>query len=229
MVRKDRISKVEARAGTSLRRTAVGGRARHRYDRGVSLFVEYLATRLNGTNDLSTDQIQSFAWKLERGDYFRVCDAETLDIFLSSFIELAFASDPADWATDFPVFGRWECSEVYLGICDSIPEVRGKLLRSHRVLTSWSRKGVVHRAPPAPVILVMAILGWAVGRKDFRFAAGILCMFFALLRPSEFFDLRRNSVDFSVSAPIHATVALEHTKTSVRKGGGSTGVRLSQR
>ena len=221
--KKRNISKVETRAGKTLKRQAVSGRARHRCDRGVAIFVEYLCTRASGTNGMTTDEIKQFAWRLERNEYFRSADAENLDIFLANFIELAHASDPSDWSSDSQVFGRWECSEVYCGICDAIPEGRGKLARSHRVLTSWSRQGEVTRAPPAPVELVLGILGYAVGRGDWRFAAGVICMYFGLLRPAEFFDLRRKNIGFSlgnnprVDPTTHATLALERTKTTGRK------------
>ena len=197
------------RKGRSLLKLAVQGRARRRYDRGVATFLEWVLRRGPGAD---VKEFRDLTFKIERGDYLTSDDISALDRVLSVFFDLTYFADPLD-TPDHPLFGRWECSEVFCGITDHIPEAKGRLPRSTRCLVAWSRESVPVRASPAPVVLVMGILGFAINKKFYRFAIGIIFMFFGLLRPGEWFGVRFKHV----SIDNVTVVSLDNTKTTRNK------------
>ena len=160
---------------------AVGGRARRRYDRGVSSFIEYLI--FCGE--------KPFALLLENKAYLEVTQVRYLDSLLSTMFELAFMSDPKDVDSSTRISSRWESSELLCGLTDRHPECRKGLPRAVRCLVAWAREdGAPQRAPPLSIRFAFVIVAWALQRGFASFALGILFMYFALLRPAEFFSLR---------------------------------------
>ena len=195
---------------SSLARGVVGSRARVRYDRGVAVFVEWCRVFTGWNTERQADHV---AHLLESGGYFSSAEAKTLDELLSEFYELSYSSDPLDSEAVTPIFARWEASEIHCGITDKCPELKNNLPRAQRSLYAWALSADVVRAPPMHAKLVIAILGFALANNLFSFGAGVLLMFFGLLRPQEFFHLKRR--DIQLSSP--TIVALWKTKTSRRK------------
>ena len=207
------VNSAKAAPKQTLARLAVAGRARHRYDRGVQVFVEWLRV-FDGPRieALPVDRLD-IADSLELGKYFSAAWAQSIDGYFSDFVELAYISDPLDISARVTVFSRWELSEVFCGITDKCPELKGSLPRTQRLLKAWALEGQPVRAPPMNGDIVCALIGWAFVNNFIGLAIGILLMFFALLRPHEFFSLRKR--DIAVGYP--SVLALWNTKTSRKK------------
>ena len=195
-------------ASNSLATQAVGLRARRRYDRGVAAFVEWVVCR-SGAFDL---KFRELVLKIEAGGYLTTAEIELLDFLLTFYFELAHMSDPLDGSSsEIAVFSRWESSELLCGLGDRCAEVKRRLPRANRCLLSWGRQLHVDRAPPLHVDLVIALLGYVRKYNLIGIGVGLICMFFGLLRPGEFFLLRRK--DVSLAFPTILAL-LEPTKTS---------------
>jgi hypothetical protein len=209
---KKKISRTHLRVdrAAGLRERAVGGRARRRYDRGVAAFVEWCFVSNKRT----------LAFLVESGKYLDDANIRELDFVLTEYFLLAYDADPVhidEAPGSIRITSRWEGSELLCGITDKFPEARKKLPRASRTLGSWLREEVPLRAPPLPVSFAYAILGWAFSRGLLSFACGIITMFWAMLRPCEFFALHIDQLVHGTNdSPSFITIL--HSKTSVAKG-----------
>ena len=133
--------------------------------------------------------------------------ASQLDSVVSDYLEFLWAEG----------FGRSHASNILAGLQDAQPQLRGKLLQSRRLLKTWSTHEVPNRAPPLPVDVLHAMVGYALFKEKQTLALSFLLAFHGLLRTGELVALKCGQV--SISSPQGpAVISLGLTKGGKRQG-----------
>ena len=119
---------------------------------------------------------------------------EEFDILVSEFIEELWVSgEPKSWAND-------TCS----GLQHHVPNLRGKLVGSWRLLKAWSKTELPNRATPMSLEVLQAFIGIALKEHDLNHALCYALCFQGLLRPAEAFQLVPQTVDLNLQARLAA-------------------------
>ena len=130
-----------------------------------------------------------------------------LDAIVSDYMEHL-------WATGA---GRTEGSNILAALQDAQPQLKGKLLESWRLLKTWTTHEVPNRAPPLPLEVLHAMVGYATFKQNCRLALSFLLGFHGLLRTGELLQIKGSQV--SIRSPRGpAVISLGLTKSGKRQG-----------
>ena len=133
--------------------------------------------------------------------------AAKLDSVVADYLEFLWASGA----------GRSTASNILAGLQDTHPHMRGKLPESWRLLKTWVTHEVPNRAPPLPLDMLEAMVGYALFKQWHSFALTLLLGFFGLLRTGEILSITGAHV--SVKNPRGpAVISLGLTKAGKRHG-----------
>lgn len=105
---------------------------------------------------------------------------EKLDALVCDYLEHL-------WATGE---GRALASDTVAGLQDSDVRLRGQLPGAWRLLKTWSINEIPNRAPPLPVHVLHAMVGWAFFHQRFTFGISLLLGYYGMLRTGEIIALR---------------------------------------
>ena len=113
--------------------------------------------------------------------------------------------------------GRALASDTVAGLQDSDPKLRGELQGSWRLLKTWSINEVPNRAPPLPVHVLHAMVGWAWFHQHVSFGVSLLVGYYGMLRTGEVLALKSHHF---MAKPEHpkVVVSLGLTKGGKRQG-----------
>ena len=132
---------------------------------------------------------------------------EEFDLPVSEFIEYLWVSgEPKSWAND-------TCS----GLQHHVPNLRGKLVGSWRLLKAWSKTELPNRATPMSLVVLQAFMGMALKEHDLNHALCYALCFQGLLRPAGAFQLIPQAVDLDLQA-CSAILTLNFSKVATRTG-----------
>ena len=130
-----------------------------------------------------------------------------LDPILAEYIEFLWSSGE----------GRGLAADTVAGLQDLDPKLRGNLQATWRLLRTWNVNEVPNRAPPFPVAVVEALIGYAFFHKNIAFAVSILVGFYGMLRTGEILELTSESLHMNgPRSPI--VISLGMTKSGKRSG-----------
>ena len=130
-----------------------------------------------------------------------------LDQIVADYLEHLWASG----------LGRTVASNTLAGLQDTQPRLKGKLPESWRLLKAWVTHEVPNRAPPLPIDMLEAMVGYALFKNDHAFALTLLLGFYGLLRTGELLSLTGSHV--TVQNPRGpAVISLGLTKAGKRQG-----------
>ena len=130
-----------------------------------------------------------------------------LDNLVSDYLEYLWAKG----------LGRSAASNILAALQDQQPKVKGKMPQAWRLLKAWVTHEVPNRAPPLPLDILEAMVGYSLFKEDFAFALTLLLGFHGLLRTGELLQLQ--GAHISVSSPKGpAVISLGWTKSGKRQG-----------
>ena len=68
--------------------------------------------------------------------------------------------------------------------------LRGQLQTTWRLLKTWPRQlnEMPNRAPPFPLVILEALIGYGLFKEDYRFSLSLSIGFYGLLRTGELFE-----------------------------------------
>ena len=113
--------------------------------------------------------------------------------------------------------GRSNASNVLAGLQDAQPHLKGRLPESWRLLKAWVTHEVPNRAPPLPVDMLEALVGFAIFKNLHGFALTLLLGFYGLLRTGEILAITGRHI--SITNPRGpAVISLGLTKAGKRQG-----------
>eukprot|EP00438_Fugacium_kawagutii_P012952 Skav231711 [mRNA] locus=scaffold1306:254871:262207:+ [translate_table: standard] len=113
--------------------------------------------------------------------------------------------------------GRALASDTLAAIQDAQPQVRGSLPGTWRLLKTWNTTELPNRAPPMPLEILEALVGYATFKNQPLMALSLLLGFHGLLRTGEILGLAKK--DFSVTHNSSSVIiSLGLTKTGQRQG-----------
>ena len=132
---------------------------------------------------------------------------QALDGVVSEYIEHLWSSGA----------GRALASDTVAALQDAEPHVRGHLHGTWRLLRAWNQNEIPNRAPPLPVEVLKAMVGYSFFREDLQFGLSLLLGFYGVLRTGEILGIRSSDVTIErVSGP--AVISLGLTKGGKRSG-----------
>ena len=133
--------------------------------------------------------------------------AHELDSLVSDYIEHLWSSGA----------GRALASDTIAALQDAEPQVRGQLQGTWRLLKAWNQNEIPNRAPPLPLDVLKAMVGYSLFKGEFAFGLSLLLGFYGVLRTGEILGLR--SSDISMDKPSGpAVISLGLTKGGKRTG-----------
>ena len=132
---------------------------------------------------------------------------EDLDALVSEYIEHLWSSGE----------GRAKANDTVAGLQDKDPKLRGCLPGSWGLLKTWSINEIPNRAPPLPLKVLKALVGWALFHNDLAFAVSLSIGFFCMLRTGEVLDICSNHIEMSSPSKV-ALISLGFTKGGKRQG-----------
>lgn len=133
--------------------------------------------------------------------------AHDLDLVMADYIEHL-------WATGA---GRSTGSNVLAALQDAQPHSKGKLPQSWRLMKTWVINEIPNRAPPLPLEILEAMVGYSLFKQQHLFALSLLVGFFGLLRTGEILTICASHVSV-VSNKGPAVISLGLTKSGKRQG-----------
>ena len=113
--------------------------------------------------------------------------------------------------------GRALASDTLAAIQDSQPQARGHLTGSWRLLKTWNCNELPSRAPPLPMDLLEAMVGYALFKQEPLFALSLLVAFHGMLRTGELLGLTKRHFSIGKSGGT-VLVSLGLTKGGRRQG-----------
>jgi len=147
-----------------------------------------------------------FAWIDTQGVTWGSNPGE-FDSTVASYIEHLWSSGESKaWAND-------ACS----GLQHHVPNLRGKLFGSWRLLRAWSKIELPNRATPISLKVLLAFIGLALEKNDLNEALCYALCFQGLLRPAEAFQLVPQAIDLNHRA-CSAIITLRYSKGTTRSG-----------
>ena len=132
---------------------------------------------------------------------------EALDPLVCEYLEFLWSSGA----------GRAQASDCLAGLQNETPRLRGQLQGSWRLLKAWHMNEVPNRAPPLPVHVLNAMIGWAIFNNHGAFAISLVVGFYGMLRTGEILSLRRNHFT-SPQGSTRVVISLGMTKGGKRAG-----------
>ena len=146
-------------------------------------------------------------FKWAKGITLARMNPEEFDFLVSEFIEYRWVSgEPKSWAND-------TCS----GLQHHVPNLRGNLVGSWRLLKAWSKTELPNRATPMSWVVLQAFMGIALREHDLNHALCYALCFQGLLRPAEAFQLVPQAVDLDLRT-CSAILTLKFPKGATRTG-----------
>ena len=134
-------------------------------------------------------------------------EGSRLDAVVSDYVEHL-------WATGE---GRALAADTLAGIQDTQPQMKGRLQGSWRLLKTWNVNEIPCRAPPMPLDVLEALIGYFTFKNLPLVALSLLLGFHGLLRTGEILSLKRSH--FQVHAESETVViSLGLTKGGKRQG-----------
>ena len=129
----------------------------------------------------------------------------------------------AELVCDFIEF-VWESGDSLSLVTDSLsglqdlkPRLRGQLSASWRLVKTWQKLEIPHRAPPFPEDLLHTLCGFFILEGDRHMSLILETGFYAVLRTGELLSLKARDVQISPHFDC-AVLSLGYTKTSQRTG-----------
>lgn len=113
--------------------------------------------------------------------------------------------------------GRALASDTVAGLQDKDPRLRGQLPGSWRLLKTWAVNEIPNRAPPLPVHVLHALVGWAFFHQHITFGVSLLIGFYGMLRTGEILGLSSHHVAGNQSASKYV-ISFGLTKSGKRQG-----------
>ena len=113
--------------------------------------------------------------------------------------------------------GRGRASDTLAGLQDVQPQLKGSLPGSWRLLRAWNVNEVPSRAPPIPLEILEAMVGYSLFKGWPLFALSLLLGFHGMLRTGEILALTKGHVTVS-SLNQTALLSLGLTKSGKRQG-----------
>ena len=171
---------------------------------------------LGPLRQLTVQPIRKTRYQQALNDFFEFLKNEKLVLPHSTLLLDRMVGDYLEhlWAAGF---GRTVASNTLAGLQDAQPHLKGKLPESWRLLKAWVTHEVTNRAPPMPVDMLEAMVGYALFKGDHAFALTLLLGYYGLLRTGELLSLTGAHV--TVKNPRGpAVVSLGLTKAGKRQG-----------
>ena len=153
---------------------------------------------------------QFFAFLTDNGQTLPNSHRE-LDLVVSDYLERLWAQGA----------GRTEGSNALAALQDSQPHLKGKLLQSWRLMKTWVVNEVPNRAPPLPLELLEAMVGYASFKGNHLFALSLLLGFFGEI-------LMIQSSQISISHPKGPAVLSPGLTKAGKRQGASESVSFHQ-
>ena len=144
---------------------------------------------------------------LRESNLFLPTSALGMDTLLSDYLEHLWASG----------FGRAEASNVLAALQDVQPHLKGKLAQSWRLLKAWSTHEVPNRAPPLPLDMLEAMVGYCLFKNQVHMGLSLLVAYHGLLRTGEVLSLTAGAISVQ-RAKGPAVLSLGWTKSGKRQG-----------
>ena len=132
---------------------------------------------------------------------------EALDPLVCEYLEHLWSSGS----------GRALASDCLAGLQNETPRLRGHLQGAWRLMKAWHMNEIPSRAPPLPIFVLQAMIGWALFHGHGSFAVSLIVGFFGMLRTGEILALRRNHFS-GTSGSTKIVVSLGLTKSGRRSG-----------
>ena len=130
-----------------------------------------------------------------------------MDSLVSEYIEHLWASGE----------GRALASDTVAGLQDTQPRLKGHMPTVWRLLKAWNSNEIPCRAPPLPIEVLEAMVGYAQFKGWFQFGLSLLLAFHGLLRTGEMLALQQKQV--TVNSPTgKVLISLGLTKGGRRQG-----------
>ena len=147
-------------------------------------------------------------WAFLRSEHITLpTRAQALDSVLSEYIEHLWSSGA----------GRALASDTVAALQDAEPHVRHQLQGTWRLLRAWNQNEIPNRAPPLPLDVLKAMVGFSFFREDLAFGLSLLLGFYGVLRTGEILGLRSKDITIEkVTGP--AIISLGLTKGGKRSG-----------
>ena len=165
---------------------------------------------------LTVQPVTKARYKAALDDFFRFLKDEKLVLPPSAALLDSIVGDYLEhlWAKGE---GRTVASNTLAGLQDAHPHLRGKLPGSWRLLKAWVTHEVANRAPPLPLEMLEALVGYAIFKNRPGFALTLLLGFYGLLRTGELLSLTGAHV--AIKKPRGpAVISLGLTKAGKRQG-----------
>lgn len=130
-----------------------------------------------------------------------------VDLIVADYLEVLWADGT----------GRSLASNTLAALQDSQPHLKGKLSQSWRLLKTWSTHEVPNRAPPLPLDVLYAMVGYALFKHQPHMALTLLLGFHGLLRTGEILSITPQHI--TITKPKGpAVISLGWTKSGKRHG-----------
>ena len=130
-----------------------------------------------------------------------------LDDLLCEYLEYLWSSGE----------GRGLASDTLASLQDASPSIRGSIPGAWRLLKTWHTHEIPNRAPPLPVRVMEALVGYFVFHNKPEMAVSLLVGFYAMLRTGEVLAIRNRDVSVDASRG-NSVIALGMTKGGKRTG-----------
>ena len=114
-----------------------------------------------------------------------------LDDLLCEYLEYLWSSGE----------GRGLASDTLASLQDASPSIRGSIPGAWRLLKTWHTREIPNRAPPLPVRVMEALVGYFVFHNKPEMALSLLVGFYAMLRTGEVLAIRNRDVSVDASRP----------------------------
>ena len=144
---------------------------------------------------------------LDKNDLSLPKKKHLLDDILCEYLEYLWASGE----------GRGLASDTLASLQDASPGLRGSIPGAWRLLKTWHTHEIPNRAPPLPIKVLEALVGFFVFHKKPAMALSLLVGFYAMLRTGEVLSIRNKDVTVDVKQG-NAVISLGLTKGGKRTG-----------
>lgn len=151
--------------------------------------------------------VDKFLFFLQHNDLELPRQRYLLDAYVCEYLEHL-------WATGA---GRALASDTVAGLQDDDPRLKGQLPGAWRLLKTWATNEIPNRAPPLPVHVLHALVGWAFFHQHVTFGVSLLVGFYGMLRTGEILSLRSSHISGGRQSA-KFVISLGLTKSGKRQG-----------
>ena len=159
------------------------------------------------TKQRYTRAIDNFLLFLHDNNLVLPQQRDRLDPLVCDYLEFLWSSGQ----------GRAAASDTVAGLQDQDVRLKGQLMGSWWLLKTWAVNEIPNRAPPLPVHVLHAMVGWALFHQRFTFALSLLLGFYGMLRTGEILGLRSSQI-LAESNKSKVIISLGLTKGGKRQG-----------